>query len=845
MALTERNQVLISFNSYKYLNCLKIQTFLAVIFWLTVLTHSSAFAAKTIKVGVYENSPTIFMDTGKPNGLFIEILEDIAQKEGWQLEYVFGHWSEVYNHLKKGEIDVLPAIAYSREREEFFNFTDETVMSNWAQIYSQNNSEINSLLQLQGKRIAVKAGDIHFAALKKLTRDFNLECRFIEVEDYTTIFEMLNAKYLEFGVVNRLFGDQNRTKYDVRIAPIVFNPIEMRYAGPKNRAREIIAKIDSHLVSYKYDENSVFYKSIQRWLMRENGSIVPVFIWYSLGIAFFACLFFFGLTLLLRYQVKKRTEELTFTNTQLAQEISEREKIESYLRISSEKINAFFKSINDAIFVHPLQETSFGTLIEVNDIACERYGYTREEFLQMTVVNITQPSDSIRHGKPKHRRKLIEQGQLIFETVHIKKNGETFPVEINSNIVEMDSKHVIIAVVRDITARKTINVEREELKLQLQQAQKMDSIGRLAGGVAHDFNNMLGVISGNAELALLQIDQTNALFPHLKEILNATDRSANLTRQLLAFARKQAISPKILDLNKTLADMLTMLQTLIGENIQLVWKPGVEMDPVYIDPGQIDQILANLCINARDAIKGTGTITIETQIVHSDQKNYGHYPNITSGDYVLLSVMDDGAGMDEDIQTRIFDPFYTTKKLGQGTGLGLATVYGIVKQNDGYIYVDSTADEGTTFKIFLPRYKGKVETDEQTSQAVVQGGREKILLVEDEPPLLEIAQHMLNNAGYTVYSATSPNSAIDKAFKYGDDIQLLLTDVVMPEMSGLELSRKLELAIPSVKSLFMSGYTSDILSQHGVLDEGIHFVSKPFSQQELLSAVRDILDGVD
>ncbi len=285
-----------------------------------------------------------------------------------------------------------------------------------------------------------------------------------------------------------------------------------------------------------------------------------------------------------------------------------------------------------------------------------------------------------------------------------------------------------------------------------------------------------------------------------------------------------------------------MLQTLIRENIQLIWKPGGELYPIFIDPGQVDQILANLCINVRDAINGVGDITIETQKFHAGDNEDENYHNVSAGDYVLLTVTDNGCGMDEQTQSKILDPFFTTKQIGEGTGLGLATVYGIVKQNKGYIYTESQPGKGTTFRIYLPKHGDRYNPTHELEESSLAGGQETILVVEDETPLLEIDNRMLKTCGYNVLTAHSPTKALEIVKNCSDNIDLLLTDVIMPEMSGLELSNQLTLVIPEFKSLFMSGYTSDTISQHGVLDEGVHFVPKPFSQQTLVDAVRNILD---
>jgi len=416
------------------------------------------------------------------------------------------------------------------------------------------------------------------------------------------------------------------------------------------------------------------------------------------------------------------------------------------------------------------------------------------------------------------------------------RDGQVIHVQTNGQIEYQDGKAVkLFGTIFDIT-------ERKKMEDQLQQAQKMESVGRLAGGVAHDFNNMLGVILGHAEMIMDQMDASQPYFNNLQEIQTAAQRSADLTRQLLAFARKQTISPKILDLNKTVESMLTMLRRLIGEDIDLAWLPGKELWRINIDPSQIDQILANLCVNARDAISDTGKLTIETGTIVFDEIYCAQHQGYKSGEYVLLAVSDNGCGMDTDTQNNIFEPFFTTKELGKGTGLGLATVYGIVRQNNGFINVYSEPGLGTTFKIYLPRHMGQTNpVREKESAAPSVHGNETILLVEDEPAILELTTMMLQRLGYSVLAASTPGEAICMAREHLDKIDLLMTDVVMPEMNGRDLAKNLLSLYPNLKRLFMSGYTANVIAHHGVLDEGIHFIQKPFSKKDLENIVKKVL----
>ncbi|MBW1778961.1 MAG: response regulator [Deltaproteobacteria bacterium] len=395
---------------------------------------------------------------------------------------------------------------------------------------------------------------------------------------------------------------------------------------------------------------------------------------------------------------------------------------------------------------------------------------------------------------------------------------------------------------RDISERKRSEEEKEKLQIQLNQSQKIESVGRLAGGVAHDFNNMLGVILGHSELALEQADPASQLYAYLSEIHKAARRSADLTRQLLAFARRQTAIPRHLDLNDTVAGMLKMLQRLIGEDIDLTWMPGADLWPVKMDPAQIDQILANLCVNARDAISGVGKISIETQNSTIDKDYFADHAEAVPGDYVLLAVSDDGCGMDAETLNQIFEPFFTTKAVGEGTGLGLSTVYGIVKQNNGFINVYSEPGQGATFEIYLPRTEEMEKAEKEPVPKAVAKGSETVLMVEDEASILLLGKTVLERYGYTVLAAPTPAKAITLAETHDAPIHLLITDVVMPEMNGKDLKARIETLKPDIKVLFISGYTADVIMHRGILEGEVNFLQKPFSVHSLAGKVREVLD---
>ena len=485
-----------------------------------------------------------------------------------------------------------------------------------------------------------------------------------------------------------------------------------------------------------------------------------------------------------------------------------------------------------------------GSFLRVNKKLCDIVGYSKEELLRSTFQDITYPEDLATDYEYVQQLLKGTINHYSMQKRYLTKDGSTIWVNLTVALVRKSSglPDYSISVVEDITETKKTEREHENLREQLAQAQKMESIGLLAGGVAHDYNNMLTVITGYAGLALQYTTEGEPLYEDLMEILKASHRSIDITRQLLAFARKQTISPEVLDFNSTVEGMFNMLRRLIGEDIDLAWRPGDNLWNVYMDPSQVDQILANLCVNARDAIGGVGKITIETGNIAFDEAYCFDHIGFTPGEFVLLAVSDDGCGMNKDTMDHIFEPFFTTKTVGHGTGLGLATVYGIIKQNEGFINVYSELGKGSTFRIYFSRYEGQVdEVNTETALLVPHSHGELVLLVEDELAILKMGKIMLEKLGYKVLAASTPNEAMVLADKYAGDICLLITDVVLPDMNGRDLADQIHNLNPEIKILFMSGYTANAIAHRGVLDDGINFLSKPFSEEALAVMVNQVL----
>ena len=465
-------------------------------------------------------------------------------------------------------------------------------------------------------------------------------------------------------------------------------------------------------------------------------------------------------------------------------------------------------------------------------------GYSMDELIDRPFMDFVHPDDqesALRALEDQRQQKEI----IGFVNRYRHKDGSYRWIEWRSSPM---GNHVY-ALAMDITDRKQAEAERERLEERLRGSQKMEAIGRLAGGVAHDFNNLLSVILSYADFALEELEESDPIREDIVEIHTAGERAAALTSQLLAFSRKLVLKPTVINLNTVVADMESMVRRLLGEDIDIVVELAEDLGRVKADPGQIEQVIMNLAVNARDAMPLGGKLTVETQNMVLDQSYTREHPEVTPGQFVLLSVADTGSGMSAEAQERIFEPFYTTKQLGKGTGLGLATVYGIVKQSGGNILVYSEEGQGTAFKVYLPRVDAPVTSTDRSHEAVPTGGSETVLIVEDESAVRRLAERILRKGGYEVLAAANGGEALLLCEQHGTGVDMLLTDVVMPRMSGRELAGRLVEHCPELKVLYMSGYTDNAIVHHGVLDEGMSFISKPFSAAELAFKVRQILDG--
>jgi len=526
--------------------------------------------------------------------------------------------------------------------------------------------------------------------------------------------------------------------------------------------------------------------------------------------------------------------------------VGERKKSDRRIREQREWLEVTLSSIGDAViatdikgrinFMNPAAECLVGkNRAEVANRSLDEIFQIVEEDTSQTIEGTASNSSTLE--------------SLSFErasnVILVSREGTKKPISYSKSPIRDNAGQVtgMVLVFRDVSEQRQAEAALRSTEEQLLQAQKMEAVGRLAGGIAHDFNNLLTAIVGYSELALRRIQPEDRLRQEIDEIRKAGERAATLTSQLLAFSRKQVLQPRILDINTVIADTSRMLNRLIGEDIRFRSRLDPELRQVKVDPGQIEQVLMNLAVNARDAMPGGGSLSIETANVYLDEEYARLHAEVRPGHYVMLAVSDTGCGIDTKTMAHIFEPFFTTKEIGKGTGLGLATVYGIVKQSGGHIWVYSEPQKGTTFKVYLPQAEeSKSLSAEPIRSDLLPIGRETVLLAEDDYQVRELAHRVLQELGYRVIEASNGDDALKVALQTKDRIDILLTDVVMPHIGGKELSGRLKERKPELKVLYLSGYTADSIVHHGVLDEGVAFLHKPFTPGELARKVREVLD---
>ena len=799
----------------------------AVCALLFLCPTSTVFGKTVLKVGVYNNKPTIFEDNdGKVKGLFIDILEEIAINEGWELEYVPGHFSEIFDELEAGNIDLLPGVAYVKEREKFVDYTYETVMANWAELYAPEGAGFTSLIELEGKKIGVKQGDIHFQVLKDMTQNFNISCRFFETDEYETVFEMIHANFVDVGVVNRLFGNRNKGKYRIQATPVIFNPIEMRYAVPEGKNEQIIAKIDGYLTSFKSDENSIYYRSVNRWFVVSGQDSLPRWIFYLLYGVVGTVTFLLGATMLFRHQVKKRTRELTKSNEQLEAQVEERKRAEEELRKYARIVEASSDAMAliDLDYRHVLYNTEYRNLVTVSGVRIDGMSvkdvfgteFFKDE-LEGAITSCLQGRIVHLQIKPQTSPVFNRYLNITLSPYHSDKG------EINGFVVD----------IRDVTPHV-------ELQNRLKNAQKMEAIGLLAGGVAHDLNNILSGIVSYPDMLLIDRSNDDPMTMPLTIIKKSGERAAAIVQDLLTLARRGIGNVSVLNLNNVIRDFWVSPEQgeIIRQAEGVTFRLDLD-DNLYNIKGStvhLTKVLMNVFVNGVEAMPGGGALSIITENRFLDLE-YTGFEDIPRGGYSVLKIVDTGIGMSVSEINRIFEPFYTSKIMGRsGTGLGMAVVWGTIKDLNGYIDISSTPGKGTEFVLYFPTTREEIPESDIIELQNYRGDGQNVLVIDDMEEQRELASRILVLLGYNVETVSSGEQAIETCTRQKFD--LLILDMIMPGgIDGCVTYEKISAIRPGQKAIIASGF-SDNTSVRRAQELGAGaYIKKPYTVESLARAI--------
>jgi len=789
--------------------------------------------------------PYIFRDaSGKVRGIVPDQWAIWEARTGVKVDLQAMDWSEAQRRMREGRADVLDTVFLTDERAKLYAFTPPYARIRVPVFVQRDLGGIGDIPSLKGFTIGVKEGDAVIDHLKERGID-SLK----QYPSYDAV--ILAAKRLEIKVFS---VDEPAAVYLLYKHGIAaeFRQSFVLYTGEFHRAVQKDRRDLLRLVQDGFDRVSPReYRAIdRRWMgtpfslkesLRQWGH------WVLAGLAIFLALL--AGNVLLGHCVYARTAELRATLEDLKQSLSAREASEAAVRESERKYRMLTESMKDVVWTLDVEAERF---LYVSPSVERLRGLTAAEVMAGTVADSVVPEEAeTLLATLRERAAAFRRGEITsdtFATLELRqpcKGGGTVASEALCRfwLNEQTGRLELHGTTRDITERQRADAERSALQAQLMHAQKLESIGRLAGGVAHDFNNMLQAVLGYAEMALEQVPPGQPLRDDLIEIQKAAQRSTSLARQLQAFARKQAVAPTVLSINEAVEGMSGMLRRLIGESIHLQWRPAPDLWTVMMDPGQLDQIVVNLCVNARDAIGASGHITIETANVAIAAAQAPRVDGIGPGDFVQLLIRDDDCGMSPEIRSRLFEPFFTTKPVGKGTGLGLATVYGIVRQNGGGIDVDSEPGQGTTFRIYLPRCdeEGAAPKAAAGNGAPAPAARGTVLLVEDDESILGAARRMIESLGYQVLAAASPTAAVRLFEEHLDRIDLLITDVVMPEMNGPEMVKLLLERRPGLRHLFMSGHASGTLAGQGIPGRCDILIRKPFTMKDLEKKIQEVM----
>lgn len=934
--------------------------YLVLLSGLVLLFISCGLAsAAPIKVGVYENKPLVYRDAqGEYHGFSIDVLRYIAEQENWQLQFIPGTWTECLQRLETGEIDLQVSIAVTDARKKLFGYPERTLITNWGRLYRHPGSQVESLLDLDGKKVALLEKDIHAKVFFELMDKFGKRVEPVYLKTYDEVLEQVEQGSVTVGVVNRMYAMQNAHRYGVETTPMLFNPIEVRYATPKGKNAHLLAALDRHIQELRQDKNSIYFTSLEKWFGNSQVTIIPIWAKTVLLIATTLLLLIFAISMLLKRQVNRKTSELKNLNLQLTDQVSQLQTAKSSLHESEAKYRTLLETAAEGFW---LVDSELKT-VEVNKSLCQMLRYSPAELIGKTPFDLTDTANQQIFRK--ETATIDNTAHRCYEVTLKCKDGSDLPVIVNATTLRSNSgeRQGSFAFITDITERKLsdrkqqlsnerfitvlnsidagiyvadmetfeilfmnqflidefgqdltgqtcwkafrnepyrcdyctnellidesgqpkgmqvwqgenplsgkhymnhdrairwtdgrivrlqISTDISEIKTleaQLRQKYKMEAVGLMAGGIAHDFNNILTIIMTNLELMHRKMTEDNPLLTRLEQAKLASQRASDLVKQILTYSRQGKHNLKSVQLAFIIEESMKLLRSTTPASIEILTQIDLaaKNEKIEADSTQIEEVLINLCTNAIHAMgeKGLLTVALKKEVLQAG--SLPDHPNTITGHYLKLTVSDTGSGMTRDVIDKVFDPFYTTKPAGQGTGMGLSISHGIVNKHNGYFTVSSAPGQGSSFSIYLPIIESVQPPAPEKICTDLPRGSERILLIDDEESLAHSVGDFLIEHGFSVQLETDSTRALRLLKSEAEDFDLVITDQTMPELTGLELASEVLKSKPQQAIILCTGYSA-ALTEDAALTAGIKAVlMKPLDLSALPQTIRTVLDA--
>ena len=784
-----------------------------------------------VRVGIFPFEPINFInDDGVAQGFNPDLLREAARVQGWTLSFVPGSWSEGLERLQSGETDLMMSVVYTPERGKLMDYTVESVLEVWGQVFAHPDSNIETITDLSGQPVGLMRKDINGRNFKKTAEKLGVSCEYFEFANFSEIFAAVKNGKLVAGIAPQHFGLRHAADYDLAPTSIQFSPVRLHFTTQKGQWQNLLSQLDIQLNNWKLDKDSYYYQRLAYWLgvIQIKTEVFPVWLLTSIGVVVSVASLLLLLSLLLKSQVKKRTAELAQSNAELSN--------------SHKRYENLIGSMIQPMALHEIICDPGGTPVDYRFLAVNPayQKLLKKPAIEILGKRVLELLPSTEH----HWIETFGQVALSGEPIHFQNYFAEFDRHFDIAAYS-PAKGQFAAIFTDITERIKVEEERRRLEEQVLQSQKLESLGVLAGGIAHDFNNILMAVLGHCELALRRVSPESPATPNLEQIKGSASKAADLANQMLAYSGKGKFVVAPQDLSKIIEEMEQMLTVSVSKKVVLRYEFVEHLPTVEADATQLRQIILNLAINASDAIGDrSGVVAITTGVMDCDQTYLSETwldEQLPAGQYVFLEVTDTGCGMEQELVKRIFEPFFSTKFTGRG--LGMAAVLGIVRGHKGAIKVYSEVGKGTTFKVLLPAAsKPAVLFDRETSLAPLQGSG-LVLLVDDDESVRSIGRALLEELGFEVVTATDGRDAMEIYEQQYPQIRFVLMDLTMPHLDGEQAFREMRRVNAEVKVIMSSGYNEQDVSQKFVGKGLSGFLKKPYQLSVLQEAIRKLLDS--